>query len=81
MVSKTILLKIKLKKTVYMPEHREHAPDFLNVFSNLIKAHGQFDTLFKVPKTELYVDHLFLEKSMATEYIAFGVSFCSRRFY
>lgn len=37
--------------------------------------------LLKVLKTNLSVDRIFLEKSIATEYNAFVVRFCSKRFY
>lgn len=79
---KTSLLKIKLKRAVNAQAQRA-CTWFSNcdVFSNLIKAQGQFDTLLKGSENRTYMDHLSLEQSIATEYIACGVSFCSERFY
>lgn len=66
-----------------MPKHREHAPDLLIVMCSQtwLKHKGSLITLLKGSENRTYMDHLSLEQSIATEYIACGVSFCSKRFY
>lgn len=64
-----------------MSKHREHAPVFLksDVFSSLTEAQGTVWYTFKRfwKQSCMGILSLSLEQSIATEYIAFVVSFCS----